>query len=115
MTFSHTAIYVQNLEKSLNFYEKVLGLAVTRRLGEAGPVFLGVEGQPQLELIVAPQPVGFSGFFIGFVVPKLEEATKKLEAAGFPKTKGPISPNPKTEFSFFRGPDGEEVQLIEYK
>ena len=115
MTFSHVTIYVQDLEKSIDFYEKVLGLAVTRRLSDTGPVFLGIEGQPQIELILGEQPVEFSGFFIGFAVPNLDDATNKMEAAGFPKTRGPITPNPKTAFSFFLGPDGEEIQLLERK
>ncbi|MDR2795545.1 MAG: VOC family protein, partial [Spirochaetaceae bacterium] len=47
MRYAHITLYVKNLEKSLAFYQGVLGLPVTRRVpGERGPVFLGESGEP---------------------------------------------------------------------
>jgi catechol 2,3-dioxygenase-like lactoylglutathione lyase family enzyme len=104
------------LEKSLAFYQGVLGLPVTRRVpGERGPVFLGESGEPNIELIGGAESPAFSGFAIGFAVDSLEDATKKMLAAGFPKVRGPVSPNPRVAFSFFSDPDGVEIQLVESK
>jgi len=116
MNFLHITLHVKNLEKSLAFYQGVLGLPITRRSpGERGPVFLGETGKPTVELIGETEAPAFSGFSVGFEVESLEDATKKLEAAGYPKIRGPISPSPQTAFSFFKDPDGVEIQLVESK
>jgi lactoylglutathione lyase len=114
MKFVHVTLFVKDLEKSLEFYHGVLGLPITRRIPN-GPVFLGEEGEPQVELIGGQEKPAFSGFAVGFTVDNLEEATKKMEDAGYKKLRGPISPSPTTTFSFFHDPDGVEIQLVEYK
>jgi predicted enzyme related to lactoylglutathione lyase len=47
-------------------------------------------------------------------VENLEESTKKLEAAGYPRIRGPISPGPKVAISYFKDPDGVEIYLFQY-
>ena len=52
-TMYHSCITVLNLEKSIEFYEKALGLSEIRRMegDDYKIVFLGTEGNPcQLEL-----------------------------------------------------------------
>ena len=116
MKFIHVTLFVKDLEKSLSFYHGVLGLPIVRRIpGPNGPVFLGNEGEPQVELIGGQQEPTFSGFAVGFAVDSLDEGTKKMEDAGYKKLRGPISPNPSVKFSFFPDPDGAEIQLVEYK
>ncbi|MDR2489876.1 MAG: VOC family protein [Spirochaetaceae bacterium] len=115
MKFAHITIHVQNLEKSLAFYHGVLGLPIVRQApGERGPVFLGEAGQPVIELIGDTTAPAYAGFSIGLEVTSLEESTKKLEAAGYPKITGPLSPVPRVAFSFFKDPDGVDIQLVEY-
>jgi lactoylglutathione lyase len=115
MNFAHVTIFVKDLERSLAFYHGVLELPIARRApGANGPVFLGEEGKPVIELIGGKADPRFAGFSIGFEVPSLEEATRKLEASGVVKLRGPISPNPTVKFSFFSDPDGAEIQLVEY-
>ena len=116
MKFNHVTLFVTDIEKSLSFYNGVLGLAIVRRIpGPTGPVFLGIEGEPLVELIGGQEKPVFSGFSVGFGVDSLDEATKKMEDAGYKKLRGPISPNPSVKFSFFPDPDGAEIQLVEYK
>jgi len=116
MKFIHVTLYVKDIEKSLSFYHGVLELPITRRLpGPSGPVFLGKEGEPQIELIGGQQKPVFSGFAIGFAVDSLDEATRKMENSGYKKLRGPISPNPSIKFSYFPDPDGVEIQLMESK
>jgi lactoylglutathione lyase len=116
MQYTHITVQVKDLEKSLAFYQGILGQAIVRRApGAHGPVFLGEADKPTIELIGGTEQPAFSGFSIGFTVDSLDEATKKLEAAGYPKIRGPISPNPQVVFSFFKDPDGIEIQLLESK
>jgi lactoylglutathione lyase len=116
MQFVHITLPVRDLEKSLSFYRDLLGLAIVRRApGPNGPVFLGEEGKPVVELIGGQESPVFSGFSVGFAVDSLEEATQKMENAGYKKLRGPISPNPAVRFSFFPDPDGVEIQLLESK
>jgi lactoylglutathione lyase len=116
MQFIHVTLFVKDLEKSLEFYQGLLGLTVQRRVpGEHGPVFLGEEGKPAVELIGGRKDPEFKGFAIGFEVDSLDEATKKMEDAGYKRLRGPISPNPSLRHSFFPDPDGVEIQLAEHK
>lgn len=116
MQYSHITVFAKDLERSLGFYTGVLGLPVVRRVpSENGPVFLGEEGKPTIELVGGNRQATFTGFSIGFSVDSLDEATQKMEAAGYPKIRGPISPNPHIRFSFFHDPDKVEIQLVEMK
>ncbi|MDR1635968.1 MAG: VOC family protein [Treponema sp.] len=115
MQYTHTTLQVRDLKRSLAFYQGILGLAVVRGNPEGrGPVFLGEADKPVVELIGGVENPSFAGFSVGFTVDSLEEATGKLEAAGYPRVRGPISPNPQVVFSFFKDPDGVEIQLVEY-
>jgi lactoylglutathione lyase len=117
MTYIHTTVHVRDMEKSLAFYQGLLGLNLVRRspYGNGELAFLGEPGQPNIELLCHPgeeQPV-YSGFTLGFRVESLREGTAKLEQAGYPLVRGPVSPNPAVSFSFFHDPDGIEIQLLE--
>jgi lactoylglutathione lyase len=115
MKYAHVTFQVRNLEKSLAFYQGVLGLPVTRRNpGERGPVFCGEPGQPTIELLGGAENPVYEGFSIGFEVQNLEESTKELESAGYPKIRGPVSPSPKVAISSFKDPDGVEIYLFQY-
>jgi lactoylglutathione lyase len=117
MTFNHITVPVKDLDKSLAFYQGLLGLELQRRSpawDRRELAFLGVAGQPQIELI-SGEAAAYSGFSIGFVVESLESATEKMEKSGYPRIRGPLSPNPTVAFSFFHDPDGVEIQLLEHK
>jgi lactoylglutathione lyase len=119
MTYIHTTVHVSDMEKSLAFYQGLLGLNLVRRSpsGDGELAFLGEAGQPNIELICHPgeaKPV-YSGFTLGFRVESLQEGTAKLEQAGYPLVRGPVSPGPAVSFSFFHDPDGIEIQLVEQR
>lgn len=118
MNFGYVTIYVPDLETALAFYHGILGLPVLRRqtIENGGElVFLGEEGKGEIEIIAGPGSRGqtYSGFTIGIETDSLERATEKLEKAGFPVLRGPISPGPSVQFSYFNDPHGVEVQLIQ--
>lgn len=117
MQFAFVTLYVGDLEKSLAFYRDLLGLEQLRRQStEDGELaFVGIGGQPTIELIQSTRFANntFTGFSIGIQVDSLAAATELLVNAGHPLKRGPISPAPTVRFSFFAGPNGEEIQLIE--
>ncbi|MDL2324300.1 VOC family protein [Ruminococcaceae bacterium OttesenSCG-928-A16] len=119
MRFSFITLYVKNMEKSLAFYQGLLGLKVQHQMamGDSEFVFLGEDGQPTIELIASPshQNNTYTGFSVGIAVNSLPKATALLQANGHKLLRGPISPTPQTSFSFFEGPDGEEIELIEQR
>lgn len=119
MKFSFITLYVKNMEKSLACYRDTIGLAVlSRNATEDGELaFLGVEGEPTIELIESPRFAGntYTGFSVGFEVASLEASTAVMESAGYARLRGPIAPHPHAVFSFFNGPNGEEIQLIEHR
>jgi lactoylglutathione lyase len=120
MKFSMVTIYVKNMEKSLSFYHELLGLDIVRRkpYNDGELAFLGIAGQPNIELIYAPDFAGqtsYSGFSVGIEVDSLEAATERMKQAGFPRIRGPVSPSPGVSFSFFHDPNGVEIELIERK
>lgn len=115
-----TTVPVNNIEESLRFYHEIFGLPILRQNTTPDGmvlVFLGVAGQPNLELIYTPGQAAhqYAGFSIGFHVESLDEAMGRLAAFGFSVIRGPISPNPTIAFAFVRDPNGIEIQLIEYK
>lgn len=118
MHFDFVTIYTRDMDKSLAFCQELLGLSLLRRSAiENGEMaFLGVEGQPTIEIIAGPEHEkhDYSGFSLGIAVKSLDEATALLEKAGYPLERGPIAPGPGVRFSFFRDPDGIEIELIEH-
>ncbi|MDL2233128.1 VOC family protein [Ruminococcaceae bacterium OttesenSCG-928-L11] len=118
MHFDFITVYVADMEASIRFYNGLLGLEVLRRhpIEDGELAFLGVDGQPTIEIISGPAFADntYNGFSIGIAVPSLDDATKRMEENGYPLVRGPISPNPSARFSYFRDPHGIEVQLIEH-
>jgi lactoylglutathione lyase len=119
MTYMHTTVRVKDMERSLGFYQGLLGLKLVRRSpsGNGELAFLGEAGQPNIELICHPgeETPPYSGFTLGFRVDSLKEGTAKLEQSGYPLVRGPVSPNPAVSFSFFHDPNGIEIQLVEQR
>lgn len=118
LSLNWITLRVQDLEVSLHFYHKILGLPIERRFESRGKqiVMLGTEGQPKIELI---QGSGSAlkpecGVSVGFEVESLEEAMENLTLQGIPVARGPITPNPHLRFFYVLDPDGFEVQLAEH-
>ncbi|MDL2237958.1 VOC family protein [Christensenellaceae bacterium OttesenSCG-928-K19] len=119
MKFSLATVFVNNMEASLHFYHGLLGLPIQamRPAGNGELAMLGMEGQPQIELIFDPQQTQntYAGFSLGIEVQSLEGATALLAKEGHPTIRGPICPMPGVRFSFVHDPNGITVQLIEYE
>ncbi len=118
MKYCWTTINVADMQKSLGFYQDILGLKVVRRV-QPGPVreiaFLG-EGETQVELICDTSneaPIFGKDISMGFVVDSLERFGEVLRKHGIPVHSGPFQPNPSVKFIYILDPDGLRIQLVE--
>ncbi|MCQ4636682.1 VOC family protein [Anaerovorax odorimutans] len=113
----HSCITVLDLEKSLAFYEKALGLKPVRTIeaedGSSKIVFLGTEGNPcQLELTwirdrKEPYNLGDNEIHIGFRVDDYDAALayhKEMDCVCFE--------NPKFGVYFIEDPDGYWMEVV---
>ena len=111
MKILHTTIRVADLDRSLEFYNALLGVEPRARF-KAGPneiAFIG-DGEAALELIEGPEGSGsYSLLSIGVACEDVEARLAQLQAEGF-ETTPLIRPNPNVCFFFVTDPDGLQVQ-----
>lgn len=127
MRYLHTMLRVFDLDKSLRFYQDVLGFKVQRRndyeAKQFSLVFLTAPGDPDdgpmLELTYnwdreQPYDRGDAYGHLAFAVDSLEEVGKRLESAGLSFSWGPgKTPGGDRRMAFVDDPDGYEIELIE--
>jgi lactoylglutathione lyase len=115
MAFLWCTVRVKDLERSVKFYEDVVGLKVVHRLpGPHGDiVFLGAGGETLLELMGGRSKNVDEDISIGFSTGDLDALTKELHARGVKIHSGPFSPAPGVHFLFVQDPDGLKVQFVE--
>jgi len=119
MKYLWTTLHVTDLERSLKFYQEVVGLPFQTRFSPPGSeiVFLG-DGETKIELIrdikIPVVDLGAHGS-LGFAVANLEEALAHVKAHGVAVTAGPIQAGPRTRFFFVKDPDGMTIQFVEEK
>ena len=118
MKFCWSTLMVKNLEKSLKFYEEIVGLNVIRRFN-AGPgveiAFLG-DGETKIELICneANKEVSFGhDISLGFEVNSVDEMMVFIKERGIDINDGPFQPNPNIKFFYLLDPDGLIIQFVE--
>ena len=115
MHIQHVAITVSDLDKSIEFYETVTELKVTRRHKSGGSrevaFMTNGEGETDLEL-VCTQDGHFSGkgIFICFRTDRLEEKHRLVKERGL-NPSDILSPNEKTRYFYVYDPNGVSVQL----
>jgi lactoylglutathione lyase len=124
--FLHTMIRVRDLEKSINFYSRLLGMTELRRsevpAGKYTLAFLGYEsnpGQAEIELTYnwdqsEPYVIG-SGFgHLAVGVPDVAKACEDVRAGGGKVTReaGPVK-HGTTIIAFVEDPDGYKTELIQ--
>ena len=117
MRFAHVTLSVKNMEESLHFYEKIIGLPLKRRM-PGGPgrelAFLGNENETEVELISGKDAVSFGqDISIGFVVENLDETIQYLRDNGI-DVGDVMSPNPSMKMIFINDPNGMRVQFLAY-
>ena len=120
MKFIFATVHVKDLEKSIHFYENVIGLTLVRRFSGGAGVEIAflADGPAELELI-CNQNETLSDYgpypSLGFKVEDLDQAMEEIKAQGIKIVSGPVQPNPATRFFFITDPDGLHLEIIEQK
>lgn len=133
-------ICVHHLERAARFYEEALGFKYVSEATLAadraeqagfGPVSFRMKRMQtnygERIKLLQPEPVtgpaevsgpilGRSGIcYLTFVVADLEDALKRVEAAGASMiTRGPVQTRPGTRLAFFRDTEGNPLELVQY-
>jgi len=116
-------IFVNDVERALEFYRDVLGLKLTY---QAGPHYAEVDAGKGFSIGLHPpspmaKPPGTLGSIqLGFTVAQpIEQVVKQLQARGvkFRKSSagGTIEDDSAVRLAFFTDPDGNELYLCEVK
>ncbi|MBV5333258.1 lactoylglutathione lyase [bacterium] len=125
MRLLHTMLRVGNLQRSIDFYTKVLGMRLLRTSDNPDYrytlAFVGYGSNPdhaELELTynwdVDHYELGTAYGHIALAVPSAKAACEKIRAAGGNVTReaGPVKGG-NTVIAFVTDPDGYKVELIE--
>ena len=122
MKFLHAMIRVKDLQKSLDFYEKLLNMTFVKkkRLDDCELYYLeDEEHTAQIELTYNDETpengyknVNAFGHF-AFSVNSMDEFTEKLHSLGYEYFYEPYVIFSGTKIAFVKDPDGNEVELIE--
>jgi lactoylglutathione lyase len=117
----HTRMRVNDLDRTVRFYEQALGLRVSRRITSprgAQLVFLATpNSDEEIELCqmpgspsVAVQP---DLMHLAFAVDDLAAFAADLERKGFKLSDGPMKTGSGSLIAFIDAPEGYEVELIQ--
>lgn len=116
MHFQHLALRVNNLEKSIEFYETMTEQTVSRRFkvepgGEIAFMTNG-SGETEIELVCLPNDQKFEGkgMFLCFVTEKLDVMRRLALDNGYNPSKI-MEPDPQSRYFYVYDPDGVSVQL----
>lgn len=117
----HTRMRVNDLERTVKFYEDALGLQVSRRHTSprgAQLVFLRTPGSDEeIELCQLPnsQPVQVQPdlMHLAFAVDDLAAFAAQLQKKGYKLSDGPTQTGSGSIIAFIDAPEGYEVELIQ--
>ena len=119
--FLHTRMRVSDLERSVEFYNKVFGLEVSRR--HESPrgsklVFLAVpNSDEEIELTYFPGSgtveVQEDLMHLAFEVESMIEFESHAQSVGVPLSDGPTTSSSGSIFAFVDAPDGYEIEVIQ--
>lgn len=119
----HVCIMVKNLEKSIQFYQDVVGLDLIKKMGHPNPelklAFLGFEESQEtiMELIEGYNdnlPAEGKVHHICFKVDSLEEEIERLKSLDITFLTEEIETLPDgSRYIFFAGADGEWIEFFE--
>ena len=122
----HTMIRVRDLDKSLDFYTRLLGMTQLRRKdfpgGKFTLAFVGYGGEANHTVIELthnwdqeePYDLGTGFGHLAIGVPDIYATCERLEAEGvaIPRPPGPMK-HGTTVIAFIEDPDGYKIELVE--
>jgi lactoylglutathione lyase len=119
----HTRMRVNDIERTVKFYEQALDLKVARRSVSprgAQIVFLATpNSDEEIEICQLPNSPSVQVqpdlMHLAFEVDDLAAFTAKLEKKGFKLSDGPTPTSSGSMIAFIDAPEGYEVELIQLK
>lgn len=124
MKFLHTMMRVSNIEKSLKFYQNLLGLKLSHTLDlDDCKLYYLSDGESDFELELTQNFENPSeGYNLGtqfghfaFEVPSIDEFTKNMKDFGVEYLYEPFEIKPGLRIAFLQDPDGIQIEVIEAK
>ncbi|MFC1672819.1 lactoylglutathione lyase [Pseudomonadota bacterium] len=126
--FLHTMVRVLDLDKSIDFYTRHLGMKVVRRSdypeGKFTNVFVGYSDDPNAPMVELthnwdqelPYDLGTGFGHLAVGVPDIYATCEQMEGDGVKITRapGPMK-HGTTVIAFIEDPDGYKIELIERK
>lgn len=126
--FLHTMIRVKNLDKSIDFYTRLLGMKLTRKndypSGEFTLAFVGYGDESDSTVIELthnwgqeePYDLGDAFGHLAIGVPDIYATCDQMEKEGvkIPRPPGPMK-HGGSVIAFIEDPDGYKIELIERK
>jgi len=121
MKLRHVMLRVYDIEKSLDFYQNVLGLKLirTRDFKDAKLYYLAQkEGDPKLALCYnfnhyEKYTHGIHFGYIGFEVDSIDKYEQKLSSLDLEFERKPFVTEHGFKLAFLKDPDGHYVELVE--
>lgn len=125
MKFLHTMIRVKNIEKSLDFYQNILGLKLsrTKELSDATLYFLTdetcsceIELTHNKELPEGGYSLGSAFGHFAFETDDMNKFTELIKSKGIEYIWEPFKITPTgSTIAFIKDPDGYQIEIIETK
>jgi lactoylglutathione lyase len=117
----HTRMRVNDIERTVTFYEQALDLKVARRSVSprgAQIVFLATpNSDEEIEICQLPNSPSVQVqpdlMHLAFEVDDLDECARKLETKGFKLSDGPTPTGSGSMIAFIDAPEGYEIELIQ--
>jgi len=117
----HTRYRVEDLDRTIQFYTRVLGLEeVSRHRSPRGSELVFLKAPKSDELIEiccfpasGPVVVGPDLTHLAFEVENLEAFAKHSAELGYPLSDGPTQTSSGSVIAFIDAPEGYEIELIE--
>jgi CreA protein len=111
----HVYYWVSDMDRAVRFYEEAVGLSLVRRDDSNWAEFDAGPARLALHAAIEGRPMAPGGATAVFRVEDLDAARTALEARGveFEEHVGEVQGF--ARFASFRDPDGNAVQIIEYR
>jgi len=117
----HTRMRVNDIERTVKFYEQALGLTVSRRNTSPRGAQLAFLKTPnsdeEIEICHLPNSpsvqVQADLMHLAFAVENMDAFVARLKAKGFSLSDGPSKTSSGSTIAFIDAPEGYEVELIE--
>jgi lactoylglutathione lyase len=120
--YDHTGVMVADLDRSIAFYQDILGLTLIGRLTHTDPsielAFLGLDGRVFVELVSgynSELPEEGKVHHLAFTVEGIEEEMARLKALNVTFIDEEITTLPNGgKYIYFYGPDREWIELFQH-